>query len=67
MTKISYAGDRFPPRALHIVEEHAVFVRDLFRRYLGIGSVVPLKAVLDQENVRLPIRTDGRGKTTGAG
>ena len=54
-------------RALHVVEEHAAFVRDLFRRYLEIGSVVRLKLALDQENVRLPVRTDGRGKTTGGG
>ena len=25
--------------ALHVLEEHAVFVRDLYRRYLEIGSV----------------------------
>ena len=60
-------GYRVENRALHVVEEHAAFVRDLFRRYLEIGSVVRLKAVLDQENVRLPIRTDGRGKMTGGG
>src|SRR5271165_3361399 len=60
-------GYRVESRALHVVEEHAAFVRDLFRRYLEIGSVVRLKSVLDQENVRLPIRTDGRGKMTGGG
>jgi site-specific DNA recombinase len=60
-------GYRVDNRALHVVEEHAAFVRDLFRRYLEIGSVVRLKAALDQENVRLPTRTDGRGKTTGGG
>jgi site-specific DNA recombinase len=60
-------GYRVENRALHVVEEHAAFVRDLFRRYLEIGSVVRLKAVLDKENVRLPVRTDGRGKTTGGG
>ena len=54
-------------QALHVVEEQAVFVRDLLRRYLEIGSVVRLKVVLDQENIRLLIRTDGRGKTTGGG
>jgi Recombinase len=48
-------------------EEHAAFVRDLFRRYLEIGSVVRLKEVLDEDNVRLPLRTDGTGKTTGGG
>ena len=60
-------GYRVENRALHVVEEHAVFVRDLFRRYLEVGSVVRLKVALDDENVRLPIRTDGRGKTTGGG
>jgi site-specific DNA recombinase len=60
-------GYRVDNRALHVVEEHAAFVRDLFRRYLEIGSVVRLKAALDQENVRLPTRTDGRGKTKGGG
>jgi DNA invertase Pin-like site-specific DNA recombinase len=54
-------------RALHVVEEHAAFVRDLYRRYLEIGSVVRLKAILDQENVRLPTRTDRTGKTIGGG
>jgi site-specific DNA recombinase len=60
-------GYRVENRALHVVEEHAAFVRDLFRRYLETGSVVRLKAALDQENVRLPTRTDGTGKTTGGG
>jgi DNA invertase Pin-like site-specific DNA recombinase len=60
-------GYRVDNRALHVVEEHAAFVRNLFRRYLEIGSVVRLKAALDQENVRLPVRTDGRGKITGGG
>ena len=60
-------GYRVENRALHVVEEHAVFVRDLFRRYLENRSVVRLKAVLDQDNVRLPLRTDGRGKTTRGG
>jgi site-specific DNA recombinase len=60
-------GYRVDNRALHVVEEHATFVSDLFRRYLETGSVVRLKAALDQENVRLPTRTDGRGKTSGGG
>ena len=60
-------GYRVENRALHVVEDHAAFVRRLFRRYLEIGSVVRLKAILDRENVRLPIRTDGTGKTTGGG
>jgi site-specific DNA recombinase len=60
-------GYRVDNRALHVVEEHAAFVRDLFCRYLEAGSVVRLKAALDQENVRLPVRTDGKGKRTGGG
>ena len=39
-------GYRVENRALHVVEEHGGVVRDLFRRYLEIGSVVRLKAVL---------------------
>ena len=60
-------GYRVENRALHVVEEHAAFVRDLFRRYLEIGSVVRLKAILDQEDARSPFRTDGTGKTIGGG
>jgi hypothetical protein len=50
-----------------VVEEHAAFVRDLFRRYLEVGSVVRLKAVIDHENVRLPMRTNRSDKATGGG
>jgi DNA invertase Pin-like site-specific DNA recombinase len=60
-------GYRVENRALHVVEEHAAFARDLFRRYLEIGSVVRLKAALDQEDVRLPTRADGNGKISGGG
>jgi DNA invertase Pin-like site-specific DNA recombinase len=60
-------GYRVENRALHVVEDHAAFVRDLFRRYFEVGTVVRLKAVLDQDGVRLPVRTDGTGKTTGGG
>ena len=58
-------GYRVENRALHIVEEHAEFVRDLFRRYLEVGSVVRLKIVLDAENVRLPVRVAGTGRAIG--
>ena len=60
-------GYRVENRALHIVEERAAFVRELFRRYLEIGSVVRLKIVLDAENVRLPVRVVGTGRATGGG
>jgi site-specific DNA recombinase len=59
-------GYRVENRVLHVVEQHAAFVRDLYRRYLEIGSVVRLKAIFDHENIRLP-RADGTGKTTGGG
>ena len=60
-------GYRVENRALHVVEEHADFVRDIFRRYLEIGAVVPLKAALDKEEVRLPVRTNQKGRATGGG
>jgi site-specific DNA recombinase len=60
-------GYRVESRALHIVEEHAEFVRDVFRRYLEVGSVVRLKIVLDGENVRVPVRVVGTGRATGGG
>src|SRR3984885_7878882 len=60
-------GFRVENRALDIVEEHAELVRELFRRYLEIGSVVRLKVALDAENVRLPVREVGTGRTTGGG
>jgi hypothetical protein len=60
-------GYRVENRALHVVEDQAGFVRDLFRRYLEAGSVVRLKIVLDAENVRLPVRTVGTGRKMGGG
>jgi site-specific DNA recombinase len=60
-------GYRVENRALHVVEEQAVFVRDLYRRYLEIGSVVRLNAILDQKDARLPLRIDGTGKASGGG
>src|SRR5271154_1975153 len=60
-------GYRVENRALHIVEDHAEIVRCLFRRYLEAGSVVRLKQQLDSEEVRIPIRIDGGGRSTGGG
>jgi hypothetical protein len=45
-------GYRVEDRALHVVEDEAEFVRNLFRRYLEVGGVVRLKTALDAENVR---------------
>lgn len=60
-------GYRAENRALHVLEDHAEFVRDLFKRYLDVGSVVRLKAALDAENVRLPVRIVGTGRAMGGG
>ena len=60
-------GYRVEARALHIVEDHAELVRGLFKRYLEVGSVARLKEILDAEDVRLPIRIDGKGRSTGGG
>ena len=60
-------GYRVEDRALHIVEDHAELVRDLFRRYLEAGSVVRLKQIIDAENLRLPVRVDGADRSTGGG
>ncbi len=60
-------GYRVENRALHVVEEHAEFVRELFRRYLEFGSVVRVKAALDAENVRSPVRICGTGRAAGGG
>jgi site-specific DNA recombinase len=55
-------GYRVENRALHVVEEHAVFIRDLYRRYLEIGSVVWLKALLDQEDAGCDSGPTGRAR-----
>ena len=60
-------GYRVEDRALHIVDDHAATVRSLFQRYLEAGSVVRLKQSLDAEGLRIPIRIDGAGRSTGGG
>jgi hypothetical protein len=60
-------GYRVEARALHIVEDHADLVRGLFKRYLEFSSVARLKERLDAEDIRLPIRIDGKGRSTGGG
>lgn len=58
-------GYRVEDRALHVVEDEAEFVRNLFRRYLEVGGVVRLKTAIDTENVRSPVRTSRTGRKTG--
>ena len=60
-------GYRVENRALHIVEDHAEIVRRLFRGYLEAGSATRLKQTIDTENLRLPVRIDGAGRSTGGG
>ena len=60
-------GYRVEDRALHIVDDHAAIVRSLFQRYLEAGSVVCLKQSLDAEGLRIPIRIDRAGRSTGGG
>ena len=60
-------GYRVENRALHVVDDHADLVREIFRRYIEIGAVVPLKAALDREGVRLPVRADRAGRRSGGG
>jgi site-specific DNA recombinase len=60
-------GYRIEARALHIVKDHAELVRSLFRRYLEAGSVARLKPILDAEGIRLPVRVDLKGRSTGGG
>jgi DNA invertase Pin-like site-specific DNA recombinase len=60
-------GYRVEDRALHIVDDHAAIVRSLFHRYLEAGSVITLKQSLDAEGLRIPIRLDGAGRSTGGG
>ncbi|MGO8919730.1 MAG: hypothetical protein ACLQJR_27850, partial [Stellaceae bacterium] len=55
-------GYRVEKRALHVVEEHAVFVRDLFRRYLEIGSVVR-PADIKRPPVVRPVRARSHRRT----
>ena len=63
----SFERYRVEDRALHIVEDHAAIVRSLFQRYLEAGSVVRLKQQLDAEGIRIPIRVDVAGRSTGGG
>lgn len=54
-------------RTLRIVEDQAVFVRQLFARYLELGTVRELAAELERQGARSPVRTYPGGRTTGGG
>ena len=59
---LGYAADG---RSLKIVDEHAELVRDIYRRYLKLGSVRVLEEQLHTDKISVPERTAGTGKVTG--
>lgn len=61
---LGYAADG---RSLQIIEEHAELIRDIYRRYLKLGSVRLLEEQLYAEEILVPARTAGTGKVTGGG
>ncbi len=54
-------------RSLTIVPDHAALIRDLFARYLRLGSVPLLEADLLAQRVTIPKRTTIGGKPIGGG
>jgi site-specific DNA recombinase len=61
---LGYAADG---RSLKIIAEHAELIRDIYRRYLKLGSVRLLEDQLDTDGISVPERTAGTGKITGGG
>ena len=60
-------GYRPDGRSLAIVEEEADLVRQLFQRYLDLGSVRALHEALLSEHIHQPRRTSTTGRTFGGG
>src|ERR1700678_4309930 len=54
-------------RELVVCGAEADTVREIFRQYVRLGCITKLKQHLEQEDARLPLRTDGTGKTIGGG
>jgi site-specific DNA recombinase len=52
-------------RTLAIVKDHAMVIRDLFRRYCEIGNVRLLKEQLEDERMVLPERLTATGRKMG--
>ena len=61
---LGYAADG---RTLKIVDDHAELVRDIYHRYLKLGSVRLLEERLHADGICVPARTAGTGKVTGGG
>lgn len=58
-------GYRPDGRTLAIVEEHALIVRDIFRRYLELGNVRLVADALARDGVGAPCRLTAGGKAFG--
>jgi site-specific DNA recombinase len=58
-------GYRPDGRSLAIVEDHAALVRDIYRRYLSLGTVRRLADALAADGVRTPARVTATGKAFG--
>jgi site-specific DNA recombinase len=58
-------GYRAEARRLHPAPEEAATVRRIFERYLALGSVMRLKAELDQDGIRTPERRTRSGRASG--
>jgi site-specific DNA recombinase len=61
---LGYAADG---RTLKIVDAHAELVRDIYHRYLKLGSVRLLEEQLHADGICVPARKAGTGKVTGGG
>lgn len=61
---LGYAADG---RTLKIVDDHAKLVRDIYHRYLKLGSVRLLEEQLHADGICVPARTARTGKVTGGG
>ncbi len=61
---IGYAADG---RSLKIVDEHSDLIRDIYHRYMKLGSVRLLEEQLHTDGISVPARTAGTGKITGGG
>lgn len=61
---LGYAADG---RTLKIVDDDAELIRDIYRRYLKLGSVRLLEEQLHADGISVPARTAGTGKITGGG
>jgi site-specific DNA recombinase len=60
-------GYRPEGRSLAIVEDHAVLVRQIYRRYLEARDVSLLADQLEADRILMPERLLGTGKTIGGG